>query len=113
MGHEVVPGHHGDLEVQAGLLDDFLYGLSTGQRVHTSCVTDHTDTCNTPGPSLSADHFLFHTSSQKQLTIEENTQKHTEETKTSVFVVFPESDSPFLWMSLMNGARATWTKSGA
>lgn len=45
MRHEVIPGHHGDLEVQAGLLDDFLYGFGAGQRVHTSGVTHHADTC--------------------------------------------------------------------
>lgn len=47
MGHEVITGHHGDLEVETSLLNDFLYGVSTGQRVHASRVTDHTNTCGT------------------------------------------------------------------
>lgn len=44
VGHEIIAGHHGDLEFKAGLLGDFLYGVGAGQRVHAARVADHTDT---------------------------------------------------------------------
>lgn len=44
MRHEVITGHHGNLEFKAGLLGYFLYGFSAGQRVHTTRITDHADT---------------------------------------------------------------------
>lgn len=49
--HEVVAGHHGDLHVDAGLLDDFLYGLSARQRVHAARVAHHADPCGGDGVS--------------------------------------------------------------
>lgn len=88
MGHEVVAGHHGDLQVQPRLPEDFLYGLGAGQRVHPPGVADHADTWRAERPALAV-------------------AMETEDT------LRPTADSPFLWMSLMNGARAAWTKSGA
>lgn len=45
MGDEVIAGHYSNLEIQPGLLDNFLYGSSAGQGVDASCIADHTDTC--------------------------------------------------------------------
>lgn len=45
VGYEVIAGHHSNLEIQAGLLHDFLYGSSAGQGVDASRIADHTDTC--------------------------------------------------------------------
>lgn len=42
--HEVITGHHGDLEFETGLLGYFLYGFCAGQRVHAARITDHADT---------------------------------------------------------------------
>lgn len=44
MGHEVIAGHHGDLQVQPSLSDHFLYGGGAGQRVDAAGVADDADT---------------------------------------------------------------------
>ena len=43
--HEVISGHHGNLQGNAGLLGDFLQRGSTRQRVNATSVAHHTDTC--------------------------------------------------------------------
>lgn len=58
VGHEVIAGHHSNLEIQAGLLHDFLYGSSAGQGVDASRIADHTDTCRGRGCRLASIHCV-------------------------------------------------------
>lgn len=45
IGHEVITGHHGNLQVHTSFTDDFLYSCSTCQGVHSSRITDDSNAC--------------------------------------------------------------------
>lgn len=45
MRHQVIAGHHSNPEVQTSLFNDIQDRLGTRHRIHSSSITDHTNTC--------------------------------------------------------------------